>query len=250
MATVITFINEKGGIGKTSCCFNIAWEMAKHKKVLMIDMDGQRANLSFFCGIEKDDEMLTMFNVLQNTASIEQAAKQVKEGLHIVPANITVSNINQTAKISRMKKAIEEVKADYDYIFMDVNPSPSWVHVLTLSSSDYIIIPMLPDIASLEANVGIAESVQEVQGTTNPQLKVLGIVFNKYDNRTNLSKQVQKVTESMAAKLDTSIFETRIRNAVALGECVYSHVGITDYDEKSAAANDIMKLTKEIERKI
>ena len=108
MNHTITFINEKGGIGKTSCCFNLAWEIAKKHKVLMVDMDGQRANLTYFCGIEKKDDMPTMYNVLQTGESIKNTIVNVKENLDLVPATVNVSNLNQAAKITRMKKALEE----------------------------------------------------------------------------------------------------------------------------------------------
>lgn len=250
MSRTITFINEKGGIGKTSCCFNVAWELARKNKVLMIDLDGQTANLTWFCGVKKTDDMPTMFNVLQAGESIQNAIVNVKESLDLVPATVVVSGLTQTAKIIRMKKALEEVKDLYDYVFIDVNPTPNWSHVLALSASDYIIVPMLPDPASLEAIIGITESVEEVLETTNPNLKVLGILFNKNNNRTNLSKQVAAIAENMAEHLNTKVFETKIRNAVVLSENAHVHKGITDYDPVSNAAEDIRNVVKEIERMV
>jgi len=250
MGTIITFINEKGGIGKTSCCFNVAWELAKKKKILLIDMDGQRANLTFFCGLPKKDDMLTIFNVLQSNNNIKDAIQRVNENLDIVPASEDVAHLTTNAKISKLKKVLEEVKNDYDYIFIDVNPTPGWGHILALSASNYIIIPMLPDVASLEANNGIAESVEEILETSNPSLKVLGLLFNKFNSRTNLSKQVLSIAEKMATILDTKVFVTKIRNAVSMSENVYEHTGITDYDTSSAVAEDIRNLVKEIESRI
>lgn len=250
MGNVITFINEKGGIGKTSCCFNIAWEMSNTDKILLIDLDGQRANLSYFLGVKKENNMPTMFDVLQIGLNITDAIIKIKDNIDVIPATVNVANLTQTAKISRMKKAIEEVRDKYDYIFIDVSPKPDWSHVLALSCSDYIIIPMLPDITSLEANNGIKESVEEIQESTNPNLKVLGILFNKNDNRTNLSKSVSAVAEKMAALLNTKVLNTKIRNAVALGETVSSHIGVTEYDPKSKAAKDIIAVTKEIKQEV
>lgn len=250
MGSIITFINEKGGIGKTSCCFNTAWELAKSKKVLMIDLDGQRANLTYFTGIQKSDDMVTMYNILQTGSDIRESIITVNDGLFLIPATVNVANLNQNAKITRMKKSLAEIKSEYDYIFIDVNPTPNWSHVLALSSSDYIIIPMLPDIASLEANNGISESIEEVQETTNPNLKVLGILFNKNNSRTNLSKQVNSIAEKMAIQLESKVFKTKIRNTVALSENVYLHQGVTDYSPKSTAADDIRNLVIEIEKEI
>ena len=115
--------------------------------------------------------------------------------------------------------------------------------------SIYLIIPMLPDVCSLEANAGIAESIEDLRGYT-PELKVLGILFNKYDNRTNLAKQVRSIADGIAEQLDTRVFDTYIHNAVAMGESVYPHIGITDYQKRSAAAEDIRMLVTEIEERI
>lgn len=250
MGNIITFINEKGGIGKTSCCFNLAWAMSDKKRILMIDMDGQRANLTFFAGINKTDDLPTVYNILHEDKDIKDTIVSVKQNLFLIPATVNVSNISQAAKITKMKKALDAVKKNYDYIFIDVNPTPNWTHVLSLSSSDYIIIPMLPDIASLEANKGIAESIEEILETTNPNLKVLGILFNKNTNRTNLSKQVKNVADSVAKQLNTKVFETKIRDAIALSENIGLHVGVTQYNPKAPVSQDIMDLAKEVERRI
>lgn len=246
MAKIITFINEKGGIGKTSTCFNTAWEIAKSKKVLMIDMDGQRANLTFFCGIKKPDDLVTIADVLKKGKDIKESIKSVKKGLDIVPAAVDVSDISQNVKVKKMKEALKSVERDYDYIFIDVSPSPDWRHYLTLSASDYALVIMLPDMTSLESDNGILESIEEVKETSNPNLKVLGLVFNRNEERSNMGKQVKMSAESFAAKMNTKIFKSKIRNAVALGEVAYMHQGITDYDAKSAVADDIRSLVKEM----
>lgn len=253
----IVFINEKGGIGKTSCCFNIAWEMAKKKRILLLDLDGQRANLTYFCGMSKPDDLLTLYEVLQKNRQPKEAIVNVKENLDIIPATADVSKIARiaTAKeiekiVNRMKQIVKEISPDYDYCFIDVSPSPNWGQFLALASSDFAIIPMLPDIASLEADNGVIESIQEVQKNSNSNLKVLGILFNRNDNRTNLSKQVKAISEKFAEKLESKIFASCIRNSVSMGENVYHHIGITDYDTNSSVAEDVRQLVNEIESEV
>lgn len=246
MAKIITFINEKGGIGKTSTCFNVAWELAKTKKVLMVDMDGQRANLTYFCGVKKPDDLITIADVLKKGKSTKEAIKEVKKNLYLVPATVDVADISQTVKAKKMKDALKEVAEDYDYIFIDVSPSPDWRHYLSLAACDYALVIMLPDMTSLESDNGILESIDEVKETSNPNLKVLGIVFNRNEERSNMSKQVKGLAEKFASKMDTKVFKSKIRNAVALGEVAYVHEGITDYDRKSAVADDVRTLTKEL----
>lgn len=103
--SIITFINEKGGVGKTSVCFNIAWEFSKRgHKILMIDMDGQKANLSFFAGVDKDSEISTMLDVFKKNIEIKSAIKNLKENLDIVPADSSVANLDMSAKVSKFRK--------------------------------------------------------------------------------------------------------------------------------------------------
>ena len=243
-AKVITYINEKGGVGKTSVCYNTAWELASQgKKILMIDVDGQKANLTFFSGVPRTDRMKTIVDVLKGGISLEDAAVPVKDNLDIIPANMAVAEIGMDAK-----SELKMVKDRYDYVFVDVNPSPGWGHYLSLSVSDYAVVIMLPDIASLEGNSGILESISEIQETTNTKLKIAGILFNRSNDRTNLGKQVQDVAERMATGAETTIFETKIPQAVSLSECVASHVGITEYDPGSRAAESVKDFVAELER--
>lgn len=246
----IVFINEKGGVGKTSLCFNTAWEMSKKRKVLLIDFDGQRANLSYFCNIKKDAAMKTVFDVLMKEEKISSAIVNIKENLDIIPANDLVSDLSQKASVPKFLQALREVREDYDYCFMDVSPSPNRGQTLALSASDYVIIPMLPEVTALEANGGVMETILFIRENLNPNINVLGFVFNRTETRTNLSKQVQQIAENKAKRLNTSIFETKIKESVLLKENVGAHVGITDYDRKSNAAFEYVKLCNEIEQKI
>ena len=250
-AKVITFINEKGGVGKTSVCFNSAWELASRGiRILMIDMDGQKANLTFFSGVQRSDSMKTIVDVLKSGTSLNSVTTPVKENLDLVPANMSVSELGMDSKISKFRSELKAAKDKYDYIFIDVNPSPGWGHYLSLSVSDFAVVIMLPDIASLEGNSGILESIAEIQETTNTKLQIAGILFNRSNDRTNLGKQVQEVAERMASSVGTKIFDTKLPQAVSLSECVASHMGITEYDPGSRAAEAVKDFVAELEREV
>ena len=251
MANRIVFINEKGGVGKTSACFNASWELAKRgKKVLMVDMDGQRANLSFFCGIDKTQDIHTLDSVFKGENTMNDVIVNVRENLYIIPADNTMVNIGMEAKVSTFRRALNGISDDYDYIMIDVNPSPGWSHYLSLSVADYAVVVMLPDIASLEGNDGVFDSIDEIRETTNDKLKVLGILFNKCSSRTVLARQVIEVARAMAENADSSLFDAKIRNAIVLSENISQNVGITDYAPKSDAAGDIRNFADEIERRL
>lgn len=245
MAVVNTFINEKGGVGKTSCCFNVAWELSAEKKILLIDMDGQTANLTYLCGIKKEDDTITMYDVLKKNMDPRDAVVTLKQNLDLIPATVSVSDIQQNVKLSKMREVIKTLSANYDYIFIDVNPSPDWRHYLSLAASNYMTVIMLPDLASLEADNGILQTLSEVR-EVNPSLKVSGIVFNRHETRTNLGKEVRRVAVRFAHEMGTQIYEAKIRSATAIGELPSAHIGITEYDPKSKAAEDIRQLSKEI----
>ena len=250
MSRVITFINEKGGVGKSSVCFNTAWELAnKGKHVLIMDLDGQKANISFFLGVNKDN-IITMADVFKHDIDINSCIVNIKQNLDIIPANSSVASLDMSAKVSKLRKAIKDIHNNYDFIFIDVNPAPGWSHYLSLSVSDFAIIVMLPDIASLEGNRGILDTIDEIQQTNNPNLKILGFLFNKYNSRTILSEQVSSIATTMATNVNSRIFKSKIRQSVLLSENILKYEGITDYHLKSTPAIDYLRFVKEFEEVI
>lgn len=234
---VVTFINEKGGVGKSSVCFNTAWELSNRgKNILLIDLDGQKANISFFTGAYKDDN-LTMSDVFKHNTDINSAILSVKKNLDITPANISVASLNiMDAKVSKFRSSLNSIHNNYDFIFIDVNPAPAWSHYLSLSVSNFALIVMLPDIASLEGNKAILDTISEIQLTTNSDLQILGFLINKYDSRTTLSKRVIETTENLASSVQSRVFNNSIRQSVLLSENILEHEGITNYAPKSLPA--------------
>ena len=237
MSYVVTFINEKGGVGKSSVCFNTAWELSKRgKNILLIDLDGQKANISFFTGAYKDDN-ITMADIFKHNTDINSAIISVKKNLDIIPANISVASLStMDAKVSKFRSSLNEIHNNYDFIFIDVNPAPGWSHYLSLSVSNFALIVMLPDIASLEGNKAILDTISEIQLTTNSSLQILGFLINKFDSRTTLSKRVIETTENLASSVHSRLFENSIRQSVLLSENILEHEGITDYAPKSLPA--------------
>lgn len=253
MATTIAFINEKGGVGKSSICFNTAWCFAleQGKKTLMIDLDGQRANITFFSGIDKPPGLSTMYDVLAEGLDVKKTVLVVEEDLHIIPATADVSSLDiKNAHPEDIQRAVKELAPFYDYIFIDVSPTPNRSHALALAAADFVIIPMLPDVTSLEANMGIIESVKLAKASLNPGLQVLGVVFNRHTWRPLLSRQVGAAADEMAGAMASKVFKTKIRQAVALSENIGQHTGVTSYAPKSGAAEDIRKLCQEINEEV
>ncbi|WP_405326679.1 MULTISPECIES: ParA family protein [Ruminobacter] len=249
MTKIVTFIAEKGGTSRSSVVFSSSWLLAaKGKKVLIIDMDGQAANVSYYAGVNKTPDMHTLVDLFKGV-DIKDTIVNIKENLDIIPANAELTNLGQTAKLSVLKKAVRSIP-EYDYVFIDVNPTPGWTHFLSLSVSDSAIIVSLPDVACLKANEGILESIDEIQNSSNPNLELLGILFGKNENRTSMAQQVHEFAESMAQRAGTTVFNASIRNSVVMGELVAAHKGISDYAPKSPVAGDFDEFVHELLAKI
>ena len=255
MGVILSIMNEKGGVGKSTLTYSIAWRLMQiGHRILVIDLDGQKANISYLAGIKVSDDTLTMQDVMLKNENIQDAIQSViqsDEGcLDMIPAGINTSYMPPSVKISKFKKIVKSIKDNYDYIFIDVNPSPDWRHALTLSVLDCIAIIMLPDVMSLEANSGIFDSITEVQESFNRDLQVLGFILNQFDARTNLTKGAMLKANQMAEFYNTELFNHTVRKAVVMGESAVSHKGITEYNAKSAVASDVCDVTDELINRI
>ena len=237
----LTILQEKGGCGKSCAIFNIADYLSKKKNVLIIDLDGQAADISYFLfgnkvGDSQDpmrSDVKTIMHIFRG-ADPKDVIVPVKENLDIVPANTEVTGLLSIHKIKTFKGLI------------DVPPSPNWLHVLCLSVCDYVMPIVNPDAASPKAIIGLNDSVEEIQSTSNPSLEYLGIIMNKYNERTNIAKTMLQQTENIAKQLEVSLFDTKIHQSVLLEEHILSHQSIFEYAGKSKAAKEYKNLSEEI----
>lgn len=249
---VVSFITEQGGVGKTSLCFNLAWYLASAgKKVLMIDLDPQGGNLSYFAGIKDLDDKPGIIDVLQGAETITNVQHILENGLFIIPANeravdLAYTITNSEDKIESLKNAIAPIKRRFDYIFIDMNPTPSVIHLASLAASDSLIIPLLPDGKSIEGTTHVIDTYNLVKSTMNKKLKILGLVYNKYEKRTRLSKAVETTMEGYCNEHGVPIAATKIPVNVAIGETVLTKQGVTEYAPKSKGADSYQKLSKEL----
>ena len=226
---VLSSIFEKGGTGKSTITYNLAYYLSQKYKVLVIDLDGQSADITYFMlgedKLKSRDSMKTIKSVFENSMNLD-----------LIPANTYVTDLSPAYKTSVFKNIIRRLKEEYDFIFIDVSPSPNHGHVLCLSVTDYLIPITVLDAACITALMSLDESVYEVQDASNPKLKYLGIVVNKYDNRTNISKTVLNQLNRLTKELGTSIFKTKIHQNVSLSEQTLFHQSIFEYLTRNKAA--------------
>ena len=246
---VITSIAEQGGVGKTAVCFNLSWYLAsKGEKVLMLDLDAQAGNLSYFAGA-RDDTSPTLHDVMLGTTKITDAMVKLDDNLYIVPANENILGIDEVMKkqgLSSLKEAIEPIRKKFDYIFIDVNPTPSIIHAVTLIASDAFIIPTKPDAKAISGTSSTIDTYREVKSKYNKKLKPLGVVINNYENRTNLALAITTTLEQNCKAWNIPVCNTKIGTNVAISETGLRKIGITKYKPKSNGAKAYEALAKEL----
>ncbi|HBD64287.1 MAG TPA: ParA family protein, partial [Clostridiales bacterium] len=219
----------------------------KGYRVLCVDLDPQ-SNLSFSSGAETED-CPTIYEILKGEAKTSFSIQKMPS-FDIISSNILLSGIEleftQTGREYLLKEALNTIKDKYDYIFIDTPPALSILTVNAFTASDYIIIPMLADIFSLQGIAQLSETIDRVRKYCNPNVKVEGIALTKYNKRTVLSREIKGTAELIAEQLNTSIFNSTIRSSVAIMEAQTNQQDIFSYAPKNAAAKDYSELVEEL----
>jgi len=244
MAKIIAISNHKGGVGKTTSVSGIGAGLAlKGKKVLMIDFDPQ-ANLSQSFGIE--DPANHIYQALKGEKSLEPV--KIQKNLFIVPANgdLGAAEFELAAEAGReflLKELLQEIRNDYDYILIDCPPSLGLLTINAFTATNEIYIPMQAQYLALQGIGKLLGLVDKIQKRLNPALQISGIFVTQYDQRKILNRYVMDTLES---HFGDKVFNTRIRNNVALAEAPNAGCDIFEYQPDSIGANDYKSLVKEI----
>ena len=232
MAKIVSFSNQKGGVGKTTSCVNISAQIAnKGKKVLMIDMDPQ-GNATSGLGLQKSKIKNTIYDVIIGRCDISEAIIKTKfKNLSVIPANIALAGaeielqeLNEELKFIEL--GLESIKNDYDYIFIDCPPSLGMLTIKALSVSDGVVIPMQCEFYSLEGMSQLLNTVKRIKSLYNPDLQLVGILLTMYNGRLTLTGQVvAELKKYYADKLfKVPISRTvRISEAPGYGEPICYH---------------------------
>lgn len=247
MAKVITFTNQKGGVGKTTtaCAFCGMFSM-KHKKVLAIDLDPQ-GNLSFSLGA--DSNGLTIHDVLLGKASIHEAIVETNT-CDVIPSNILLSGIElELTEVGReyaLKEKLDLIRKFYDYIIIDTPPALSILTINAYSVADDLIIPMTAEILSLQGISQLRETIFAVKKYYNSKLCLKGILLTRYNARNILSNDVLDMAEIVASQLGTSVIKSKISTCVAAGEAPAHQMPVVQYAPKSVVAKNYNDAIEEL----
>ena len=251
MSRVITLLNQKGGVGKTTTTINVGAYLAKRgHSVLLVDLDPQ-GNATSGLGVDKQSLDSTMYDVLFGAAEVDQVIRDTSiAGLRLLPSNAQlaaaeVDLASEDQREYRLKQALQGL--EYDYILVDCPPSLGLLSINALTAANSVLIPVQAEYYALEGLGQLLDIIQRVRQGLNLQLELLGVAVTMYDGRTSLSEQV---LEELKKHFGAKLFDTVIPRNVRLAEAPSFGKSIMEHDKWSKGARSYKSLAKEVENRV
>ncbi len=249
MGKIIAFANQKGGVGKTTTCVNVATYMAlMGKKVLLLDVDAQ-GNATSAVGINKTKDLKTIYDLIGGESDYEEVIQPtIIENLYIIPSTVDLAGaevelvqIPQREKV--LKRILDEIRDSYDFILIDCPPSLALITVNALTAADSLIIPIQCEYFALEGLTQLMNTVRLIKYHLNPDLDIEGVVMTMKDKRYNLTNQV---SNEIIKFFNKKVYVTAIPRNVRLAEAPSHGLPIALYDANSKGAEAYLSLAEEI----
>lgn len=248
MAKIISFSNQKGGVGKTSTCVNMAAAIAlRGKKVLLIDIDPQ-GNATTGLGFSKSELENSVYSVLIEDKPITEALQKTEiKGLDLLPSSIDLAGaevelVYQKNRENKLNFALRQISTVYDYVMIDCPPSLGLLTINALASSDSVIIPIQSEYFAMEGLSQLMNSIKLVNQHLNPNLKIEGVVITMYDGRALISKQISAEIHKYFGK---RMFNTVIPRNIRVSEAPSHGVPVMLHDPRSSGAKAYVALADE-----
>jgi chromosome partitioning protein len=252
MGKIIAIANQKGGVGKTTTSINLAASLGVlEKKVLLIDADPQ-ANASSGLGIDVEGVEVGTYQVLEHSASAKDViVKTTSPNVDLIPAHIDlvaieIELVDKQDREFMLRKALVDIKDDYDYILIDCAPSLGLITLNSLVAADSVIIPIQCEYFALEGLGKLLNTIKSIQRIHNTDLDIEGLLLTMFDSRLRLSNQV---VDEVRKHFSSMVFDTVIRRNTRLGEAPSYGESIIAYDATSKGAVNYLNLAQEIIKK-
>jgi chromosome partitioning protein len=246
-AKIVTLVNQKGGVGKTTTAINLGASLAAcERKILLVDLDPQ-ANATSGLGLSKNDEK-SIYPVLTDGMNIREVIKPTElQNFHVAPSSVDLvaAELELSDAIGRefyLRRALQEVINDYDYILIDSPPSLSLLTINGLTAAHSVLVPMQCEYFAIEGVAQLLNTVERVRDMLNPGLEIEGIALTMFDERMNLARQV---AEEVKAHFAEKVYLTVIPRNVRLGEAPSFGKPIILYDIRSRGSEAYVNLARE-----
>lgn len=226
----ITITNQKGGVGKTTTAHVLATGLLKRGfKVLVIDTDPQ-TNLTFTAGIDPLKEESTLYNVFKGEVLSSDAVVTSDVGFDMIPGSLELAGADmeftQAGREYMLKEALDPIQEHYDYCVIDTPPNIGILTINSLTASNKVVVPMGADVYSLQGLSQLQKLIEQVKKYCNSSLVIEGLLLTKYSPRAIINRQLKETLEKVSETLNTKVFKSYIREAVAIKEIQFSQSNI------------------------
>lgn len=252
MGKIYAIANQKGGVGKTTTCVNLAASLAATKKrVLLVDLDPQ-GNATMGSGVDKNEVEFSIYDVLMGLTRLDNTLQKSQDGHYLVlPSNsdLTAAEVEMMSlesKEYRLKRALSDVRERFDFILIDCPPSLNMLTVNALTACDGVVIPMQCEYYALEGLSALVNTINTIRSVLNPNLKIEGILRTMYDPRNSLTGDV---SQQLHSHFGDQLYRTCVPRNVRLAEAPSFGMPVLAYDKQSKGALAYIALAGEILRR-